>query len=167
MVREKEPKAQHVSDFVETGVSAMEKPRKERTLQDVLKEEQDALVYKLDMLQAQRMIAEREKAIVELKGGTSPTGEAVVPSASQDKIKADMIAGLMTALAAQGKNPQEVADYLKALTPDVLTATFTATQVNPMMAALVSSMLREGRTVQTSTLRISSYTGSLCPRSLS
>jgi len=114
MVREKEPKAQHVSDFVETGVSAMEKPRKERTLQDVLKEEQDAIVYKLDMLQAQRMIAEREKAIVELKGGTGPTGEAVVSPASQDKIKADMIASIMTALAAQGKKPEEVSDYLTA-----------------------------------------------------
>jgi len=33
MVREKEPKAQHVSDFVETGVSTREKPAKERTIQ--------------------------------------------------------------------------------------------------------------------------------------
>jgi len=144
MPREKEPKAQHVSDFVETGVSVKEKP-KERTLQDVLKEEQDALVQKLDMLQAQKMIAEREKAIADLRGGATATGEPVVSPASQDKIKADMIASIMTALAAQGKKPEEVSEYLKALSPDVLTATFTATQVNPMMAVLVQSMLREGK----------------------
>jgi len=143
MPREKEPKAQHVSDFVETGISATEKPRKERTLQDVLKEEQDALVYKLDMLAAQKLIAEREKSIVDLKGGTTPTGEPAVSPASEAKIKADMIASMMTALAAQGKDPQQVSEYLKALTPEVLAATATATQVNPMSAILVSSMLRE------------------------
>jgi len=143
MPREKEPKAQHVSDFVETTVSTREKPAKERTLQDFLKEEQDAIVHKLDMLAAQKLIAEREKAIADLKAGATSTGESIVSPALEAKIKADMIASIMTALAAQGKDPEEVSEYLKALTPEVLAATATATQVNPMSAILVSSMLRE------------------------
>jgi len=149
----KEGAKKHVSQVFEGAVSSGSVTPEERTLQDVFREERQKVVHKLDMLEGQRMIAEREKAIAELKGGATATGELTVTPASQDKIKADMLAGLMTALAAQGKNPQEVADYLKALTPDVLTATFTATQVNPMMAALVSSMVREGRKPESITVQ--------------
>jgi len=148
-----EKKEKRIGDLFETRIATSGSPTSERSIHDVLKEEEQALVRKVDVLSMQRLIAERERDIATLKGGTTPTGEPVVSAASQDKIKADMIAGIMTALAAQGKKPEEVAEYLKALSPDVLTATFTATQVNPMMAVLVSNMLREGKKPESMTVQ--------------
>jgi len=145
--KEEEKPGTMLTEIVEAKVSSGS-GSKERGLDDIFKERKQRLIRKQEMLEIERMIAEDESQLAQLKAqqqqpaatnvfgvpGMGPTGQ--VPQGT--------VAGtLFASLIAQGMTPEQVNNYLRALSPEAQAALANVANQNPMAAMMIGAMSRQ------------------------
>ncbi len=113
----------------------------EDEIEELERKELERLALEAKKLRIRELIAEKQKRLAELEG-SSQQGDIGLPTGGAQPAQSNIVASLIAALVAQGLKPEEVNEYLKKLSPEVIAAMSAASQGNPMLPFLMYAMTK-------------------------